>query len=526
MSKIKKSTVMLLAFVMSAAMLTAQGGTDAGAAAEDTTKAYKFTASSPFFLQTGVDYNDAMSQALLKKFNLTVEVMPVNLTDLANQNRIWISSGDMPDVTWSGFNFGDYKKYVDQGLIRMLPANYPTAYPDLNRAMNVTGIDASLKSKFDGKIYAVTKPIFVNKFADRFANHISLYYRQDWMKAVGLPIKEAYTLDEVMTIAKTFQEKDPGNIGKGKTVGFAVEPPNMIYTFLIPYNSRYDRVYKGAEGKYVYGPFQQSALEGLKTLRKYYEQGPVYKDFFTIKVRGEVEAMLKAGQTGLMINGGAFGNSKRIFSDFGATTKTDPLQTLTLANILGPDNKIHSVEFLNLQSVSYFSPKMEDAKFARILSMLNYLCTPEAQEIINLGFKGKDFTQEGDKVTITRGKDANGVFKPIADFYPSYNLWSQIMIPWDDFAVRDPSTDPRLLDLNKKTWNARVTMGDMAANDYDLLYFSDPVYDRLSTININNDFTNIVVNNADVEKAWNAWKEKYAPIVNDALNAVNKALVK
>jgi len=450
----------------------------------------------------------------------------VSLADYTEKNRIWISSGDMPDITFSGLNYSDYKKFAEQGLIRALPADYEQKYPNMTRAFMATGgIDKALKDRFGGKLYCAPKPIFFNKIVDPFGEHSSIYFRKDWTQKVGLPVKDAYTIDELMALAKAFMDRDPNGNGAGKTIGLAIEPGNMFIALVRPYLSAWAGFFY-KDGKYVWGPAQPEVLEGLKTIKKYYDQGIIYKDFFAMKVRSEVEAKLNAGLTGLMFNGGAFGNVKRIFTAFTKETKLDAMENLGLANIYGPDGKFHTTEFMNLQSVSYFNPKMESDKFDRILALLDYVATPEVQELINLGFKGKDFTKEGDRVTITRPKDAGGNFVPIANLYPSYYLWAMLIIAWDDFTVRDPSTDPRLLAMNRKMWEVRTTNGNMARVDYDLTFHSGPYVDKASSITVSADFTGMIVKEANIEEAWKKWVKEKEPIIAPALDELNKAIQK
>lgn len=491
-------------------------------------KHYKFTASSPFFLETGVDYMDKLSKKILENFNMTLEAVPVSLSDFNDKNRVWISSGDMPDIVHANLIYPDYKQFVEQELVRALPDDYETKYPNMAKAIAATGIDKPLKERHGGKLYCAPKPIFFDPFVKPFGDHTTIYYRKDWAEKLGLPVKDMYTIEEVMNMARTFMEKDPNSNGPGKTIGLAIEPSNMMTFFARSHNSGWNAFYK-KDGKYVWGPAHPESLEGLKALKKYYKDGIVYKDFFTIKVRGEVEAMFNAGLTGLMWNGGAFGNVKRLYGAFGKENPDkDPYKSIGIANLLGPDNKIHSFEFMNLQSISYFNPNMEDDKYERILDLIDYVATPDVQNLIHLGFEGEDYKKNGDKIEITRkkGKDGNPV--PMAELYPSYYLWGMLIIAWDDFTVRDPSTDPRLIEANKKLWTDRTNNGNMLRVDYDLTFFTAPNYNKAVSItnNVHNDFTEIIVKNDDVETAWKQYVKENEKLIGDALNELNSQLAK
>ncbi len=510
---------------------TTDTGTTGGDSAADTTPDYSepmnFTATSPYFLETGVDYMDALSKDLLDEYNMTVEVIPVSLSDFSDKNRIWITSGDMPDVVWSNLIYSDYVKYAEQDLVRALPDDYETKYPNLTEAMvSSNGYDTALKEAGNGKLYATVKPIYKTKFADIFVSHTTLYYRMDWAEAVGFEVKDQYTLDEVMEMTRLFVEQDPGGNGEGNTIPFAVEPANMIYTFTVPYLSHADKpAAKNEDGVYEYGPAQPEVADGLQVLRDYYDEGLIYSDFFSIKVRGEVEAMLYAGQTGTMINGGAFGNVKRIFDEFTKSTGLDAMEVIGMANILGEDGKIHSTEMANIQSIGYYNPNMEDEKFDRILAILDKSATDEFQNKIHLGFEGTDYEMDGEEIVITRDTDENGNFVPISDIYPSYNLWNMITIAWDDFAVRDPSTNPELLERIKDLFNDRVENGNINYVDFDLTFFSGPNYDKITTIKQVDAFTNMIINNDEIKPAFDAWVEENSAVIDAAMDDLNSNLV-
>lgn len=483
------------------------------------------TASNPFFLETGVDYMDDLSKEILKDYNAIIEPVPVSLADLNSQNRIWIASGDMPDIVYAGFTYADYIKFAEQGLIRAMPEDYEERYPNLAKAMDASGYVEPLKEKTDGIIYGAPKPIFINKIVDPFGDHASIYYRKDWAEELGLPVKTAYTIDELMTMAETFMEKDPNGNGAGKTIGFAAEPYAMISAFCLPYDSGFSSIYK-KDGEYVFGPFQDGCLQGLKTLRQYYDKGIIYKDFYTIKSRGEVEAMFNAGLTGIMRNGGAFGNVNRLYNAFSDATGLNAMDCIEMANVIGPNGKINSVEMSNLQSISYFNPNMDDQKFERILAILDHVATPEIQNLINMGFEGKDYTKDGEEITITRPLNDNGEFLAMGDVYPSYNLWSLLVIAWDDFTARDPSINSDLIEKNSNLWIERTENGNMLRTDYDLQFYSSKPYDKLITItsNLHNDLTNLVVKSADIESGFNEYVEANTPVVSEGLADINGAL--
>ena len=516
---------LIMAIIIPAMAGGGQSSGGAGGAPTDFSQHHTITCSSTWFIETGVNYMDDVAKELVKDLNITLEFVPIPLANAQEICRIWISSGDMPDITSYGFSLSDYNAYVEQDLVRALPADYETRYPHLTKAIKASEIDVQLKAMHGGRLYAAPRPIFVGDYLEKpVANHMSLYYRRDWCEKLGLPVKTNFTISEAMYMAKTFMDRDPNGNGAGKTIGLAIEPGEMIPNFLLPFNKNYGGIYKSPEtGQYIYGPFQESTLRGLETIRKYYDEGIIYPDFFTIRARGEVEAMLNAGLTGMMRNGAAFGNLKRIYSAFEVATGLNSLDALELANINAEDNIPRMGVFMNHQAMNYFSPAMSENKFHRALALLNHAATEDMQNLINMGIPGKDWSRSpGGQITITRPTLPSGDFVPMGTYYPSYNLLSMLVIAWDDFTVRDPSTNPKLLEKNMAMWNYRSKNGDLALTDYDLFFYSSPQRDRLATININTEFTNIVMKGPNVRQNWQEFVTQYTPIIREALDDINR----
>ena len=504
----------------------AQAPADAVNGFLDLSTHYVITASSPLFLETGVDYMDWMSEQILQDLNASIYFIPVPAADLAARNRIWIMAGDMPDITWASFNYGDYRQFAEQGLIKPLPADYEEMFPNLAAAMAATGFVEPLKARHNGIIYGTPKPIFMDKFIYPWGTHTgTLYYRRDWADELGFPVRSRLTIHEVMEMAAAFMEHDPNGNGPGNTVGFAVEPPNMIWSFVAPFNPAFNRVIVDDAGQFVLGTPHEGTLQGLQALRHYFDEGIIFRDFFTIRARGEVEAMFNAGLTGLMINGGAFGNVRRLHNQFEQATGLNAIESIGMANITAPDGSIGSHQIANIQSISFMNPNMSHDKFMRILALKDHVATEEIQNLIHMGEEGTHFERDGDEIILTRPLTDAGDFVPMADLYPSYNLWGMLIIAWDCFTSRDPSTNPILLQRNRQLWIERTEYGNMVMNDFDLLFYSSPAFDRLNALlslaNLGSEFTNIVLSD-DVESSLDDFLRGNNALITEALRDVNE----
>ena len=105
----------------------------------------------------------------------------------------------------------------------------------------------------------------------------------------------------------------------------------------------------------------------------------------------------------------------------------------------GPNGKYNGTEMMNYWSTTIFNPNIDDEKLDRILTLYDYIATPEGQKLINLGIEGKDYKVEGDKIIITREKDEHGNFQHITKTHPSAGyFYTKVVLP-DDWSINDPS---------------------------------------------------------------------------------------
>ena len=109
-----RTTKRFLAFLLCAVML-------AGTACADTTERITFSATS-INLPDNVSFmEDDIYRTYDEKFNFAYDLINITWETWAERDRLWITSGDMPDMLFWDFNLKDYMSYAKQGLIKALP---------------------------------------------------------------------------------------------------------------------------------------------------------------------------------------------------------------------------------------------------------------------------------------------------------------------------------------------------------------------------------------------------------------------
>ena len=169
-------------------------------------------------IEEGYDFHqDPLMKFFEEKFNVTIELIPMSWANYVDRNRIWISSGDMPDMTFWDFNYSDYASYVEQGLIAKMPADLYERYPNLAQALRLTQIADYCAQKMDGELYMIPKVTFYQMPAEIITNHLSVYYRKDWAKTLGYDFDRSISRAELDQFVADCIEKDPGHNAAGKT---------------------------------------------------------------------------------------------------------------------------------------------------------------------------------------------------------------------------------------------------------------------------------------------------------------------
>lgn len=482
-------------------------------------KNFKISASC-LLLEDGYDYQqDNLVKFYQQKYNVQLELYPVSWANWADKTKVWITSGDMPDITMYDINFTDYQNYAKQGLIKALPDDYAQKYPLLADEMSKTLIADFAKDRLDGKLYMVPKVVFYDKPADIITNHQSVWYRKDWAKKLGYTIGDTITYSQIEQMNKDFVSKDPGGNGPGNTVGLAGLPVDMLNMFMYKYDLNYNTFYK-KDDAYVWGASEQGTLDGLKYVQGLYKNGTIYKDFYTAKSEVDVLSLLYSGKTGMIVTASHFGRWPQIMSEFTAANPTlNADDTLGAAVYTDDQGVYHGVEATNYYASSVFNPNLADDKFDRILTIMNDITSPESQTFIQLGTEGKDYTKNGNQITITRPKDDKGNFKAMADINKSFYFWCLLTILWDNFDVSNPAIPQNYRDTCTRFYQIRAK-GDLRRLDFNLLTFSAPNFNKLSIV-YQDEFTQLLLKDGDLQQNFDAWVSSKKPMIDQALAELN-----
>lgn len=205
-----------------------------------------------------------------------------------------IASDEMPDVM--NVSYSQMVQLVNADALEdMTDAFYTYRSPGLKQCFDSTnGISEGLVT-FNGRMMAIPD---VQPGMDPVS---VVFIRGDWMDELNLEAPE--TLDDIIDIAKTFMEKNPGgNVTDGIAVGKDFHQPNSGTFHLngvIWSQDAYPALWLEQEdGTYVNGSVTPEMKNALGVIRGMVEEG-VIDPAFAVREWGQLQEMVSTGQAGI-----------------------------------------------------------------------------------------------------------------------------------------------------------------------------------------------------------------------------------
>ncbi|MDR1570339.1 MAG: extracellular solute-binding protein [Oscillospiraceae bacterium] len=435
MNNAKRFLTLAIAVLM---MVSATAGV--GAIAESQEKDYSTHYVIEYAIDTtNLDVNsDDFAKYWNEKFNMEYEIIPLTAENSAEMIRIWVSAGDMPDVVRYPFVYSEYADWVEQELLKELPEGWQDKWPNIAQSQVDTGIAEQLAERVGG-YYALGRPIYsTNKPVPTLFSHMGMWMRADWIQAVGEEVKDYYTIDEILEIARKIKAQDPGNVGEA-LVPIDVPTGNLPVLFMANALHAWSvsQFYQDENGVFQWGMGDPEVLDGLKRWRAAYDEGLLHPEFYTLPVGRANEADLNtAGIAAMNIAAGMATVGSRQANFIRQNLGLEPHEALTYAFVNADDGIYRAVEASNWGGCDLYSPTIDDDKFERFLDMLDYSCTDEAQFIIRMGFEGVDWETTADGEIVSLLPEDMQVTQKYFSVQP---LYTGMLIMPDNFQLVNPT---------------------------------------------------------------------------------------
>lgn len=234
--------------------------------------------------------NNQFTRLMEEKLNLQFEALWVAAGgDAYNQKMsLAISSNDLPDAMV--VNEKDFRLMIKSGQLEDLTEVYEQyASPNLRSMYDATGGRALAGATFDGKLMALPNVSVKNDSVPL------LWIRQDWLDK--LQLQPPKTRDELAAVAKAFID---AKLGGSETYGLVGEgSAGLFFAGIFSSHQSYPMMWvKNNEGKVVYGSVAPETKNALATLRSFYEQGILDKEF---AIRKNVTELIVGGKAGITL---------------------------------------------------------------------------------------------------------------------------------------------------------------------------------------------------------------------------------
>jgi putative aldouronate transport system substrate-binding protein len=460
-----------------------------------------------------------------RDFNVTMNIIGLTGDTWTERLRIWINSDDAPDVSNWNYNHGEAANYAEQGMVKRLPDNWKTKYPNLARAQLDVPLSAMDEQLFGGT-YFLHRPIFSNnKPTEKISDQTSFYIRKDWAKAAGAEVKEAMKLSELIDLARKIKAADPGRVGpdfapivfdKNSISGNLVRANNENLT---PYY--YDR----ASNSYKWGAAAPETLISLKLLSAAYREGLIDPQFYTLQSDDNLGYFWTTGRAAIICTSGMAFRMEEIEQHLSADLGVKYDDAVEAVALLGEDGYYHANPSLNYWGTIIFSPHISDKKLERYLQMLDYSCTEEGQLRIRMGIKGVDWD------TGSGGELISKLAPEVAlwDKYAINPIYVQMMILHDDFQFINPNYKAAFRDKTRQLYEIRQRYSTAqtfpAEPDWNVVLHNSRA-SSLATLQYDDEYAALIVKSGDIEANWRTWVNEKMPIIQPVLDELNASLKK
>lgn len=286
-----------------------------------------------------------------------------------------------------------------------------------------------------------------------------------------------------------------------------------------------DGYYKDENGQFQWAPADTRTLDALKNYQNLYQEGILDSEFYSYTRYQGAQKFYVQGTSGLTLEDGHAIMITYIRNGL-AEQGLDPDKVLHLAQLVGDDGMYHYREDSNYWGQVMFSPTISQEKFERAMDILDYTCTEEGQNFMNMGFEGIDWKldENGNYVSLLDPSIQGSATSVLGGKYPSKeSSFGGLILP-DDFSLVSPNYSHEIQDTVRGFYKLREELSDtttLLPREYEYEFLSSREKSQ-ATMDLGDEYAKLVLKDGELEDNWNTWVEEKMAVVQPVLDQLNK----
>lgn len=461
----------------------------------------------------GTDYTaDEFYKYVADRFNVDIDIWANEPSGAAEKIRLWIGGGGMPDAAiWEDFAFVEYYSYIEQGLLQPLPDGWKERWPDIARMVKASGYEDALT--VDGKIYAIPHGVYGNYLEmDPVITHVSLVYRQDWAKEVGMEDLGAdYTISESELKEYLQKVKEAGLTNDGAYVSTAIG--TMVWMFRNMYGIMGNSFYEGEDG-FMWTPLGQKEqwIQLMTTMREWYKAGLIDPDYAVVNDAYDARAAMMAGTLAAFYDTGMAGGVASYRDGYVQSDPDHEYEDIGVAHVVADDGTSWISAVDNYWTAHVFSPSTDAKTLERILDVMNWFSSKEGSAAAQLGIPEIDWEYDA---------EGNPHFLQTTE-YPSRGPLALLGWCGDDFGYTGAVESIKQCDIDDTRAVFDVKgQGNIIPLQINYYNYNSDAKNNFS-IDVGSKVAEIVGSNDDIEAAWDTFIDENRGIWEPVLNELNE----
>ena len=370
------------------------------------------------------DYDDPLRAYLEERFDVTFLPLQVDTADASYFYRLRAVANEFPDVMLYDAQW-DFLYFIQANALRALP-NILSDYPNLRQYITYPYAQTL---QYNGLRWGLPRSLYAQE--QRMPGYCVLI-RQEWLERTGM--REPETVEDWYALLSAIRTLDDHVIPLTAQSPWAMF--NFTY-FYAPFSSTW--IWEPSMSSYVPGFYTQSYCDRISALRGLWDSALLDPDFMDVNCGRPtgVDRFLLGQAACIVYPTSIHAVMAELLHRWSQIYPDQPIEDQVTAVFLPCDAEGQYSESHDLNmSAIYFGANVSDEKLDRILSLLDYLCSPEGLMLRRWGMEGIDYVLVDDEpVSLLE----NGT--TLYDKYPSYSLL-RILPNLDEAAIRSDTSLP------------------------------------------------------------------------------------